>query len=267
MSTLSLIVILQKLSRRLQDSARYASISLHLSIKNLVKSWRRSHGDWGFLRIETAIAPNTPQLILDFPVMESLNNVSKVEGLRCHGVQKSERGGFCFLWHHKIAHILPDWGSLTDWFHSRPVTAQLVFFSIKRRVVFEIWLSWLLCSSERNKDNCFSISLFAASKPIFPIFLSSWHVCGILKMYFTLHVKDKYTVIFRNISVFAKNSTDHYALEGSGRNPFFHFSLKCIPLREGSAQFTATHGEWSHNSLQFRNRMKQLHWWFRMMGM
>ena len=33
-----------KPSRRLQNSARYASNSLHLSIKNLVKSWRRSHG-------------------------------------------------------------------------------------------------------------------------------------------------------------------------------------------------------------------------------
>ena len=94
-STLSSIVILQKPSRRLQDSAWYASISLHQSVKNLVKSWRRSHNHRGFLWIETTIASKTPQLLLDFPVIESLDYDSKVESLLCHRVQvKSERRGF-----------------------------------------------------------------------------------------------------------------------------------------------------------------------------
>ena len=51
-----------------------------------------------FLESERPIAPNTPQLILDLPVMEFLHNDSNVGGLLCHLVEvKSERGGFCVL--------------------------------------------------------------------------------------------------------------------------------------------------------------------------
>ena len=71
-------------------------------------------------------------------------------------------------------------------------------------------------------------------------------------MYFTLHVKDKHTMIFRNISVSVKNSTYHDALEGGDGNPTFRFSLKSISLRESSTQFTAMHGGRSLNCLQLQ---------------